>query len=528
MKHRFHILFILGLFLAASAAGQGQVRDFRYAKEANPLLGFGNAALLATFGDGGFSEATGSFVKENGDVIPLEGSPDSWKASAGTRSFRRVSDRLVFSGELDYSYFRGNGMGAQILIEPSDNAINFLEEDFSTSGVKKRETYFLHGGLSWSFNDRLSAGLAIDYKAEDQVKYKDPRFLNVLMDMTVAPGFAIRGEGGFLFGGNLIYRHKVEQLSAGNYGTVDRQYFILVDQGSFYGQKELFEGDVAYVSTQNMRPLTDNRYGLSLQAATGGRNRFSAQLTGLWRDGYFGNRTSSTVVFCEFGGPEAFFEGVLTVPSGKDLQIFTFDAGAKFLSNYTNSYSYKAVAGMSTTVEYTGQSQTFSRTECDATLSWKLRKNDTGYCPDWVFAAVAKGVMRNQYTIIYPEYRKQNYLRASLDLSAERNIKRASDCISFGADLFGCAGFGTANEDGSHASATSTLKSFDDWLYRQFEFDTAARAGAEVSVAWTLLRYAKVAPYIKLSDRFVTLLSAPQYLSGQSRNTALVTLGCNF
>ena len=35
-------------------------------------------------------------------------------------------------------------------------------------------------------------------------------------------------------------------------------------------------------------------------------------------------------------------------------------------------------------------------------------------------------------------------------------------------------------------------------------------------------------PYLKLTDRFVSLLSEPQYLQGRFRNEACIVLGCNF
>ena len=54
------------------------------------------------------------------------------------------------------------------------------------------------------------------------------------------------------------------------------------------------------------------------------------------------------------------------------------------------------------------------------------------------------------------------------------------------------------------------------------------RAGGELSFTWTWLRPRRLAPYLKISDRFTSLLQAPQYLDGRFRNTAQVTLGCNF
>ena len=57
------------------------------------------------------------------------------------------------------------------MLDPSDNAINFLEETTGTVGTKKRETYSLYGGMSYSFSEKLSAGLRFDYIAADQAKY---------------------------------------------------------------------------------------------------------------------------------------------------------------------------------------------------------------------------------------------------------------------------------------------------------------------------------------------------------------------
>ena len=167
------LIVVLTFCLAASAAGQEPVRDFQLAVERNPLLSFENAAGLSSLGEEHFSEATGSFIMHYGGLVPLEGSPDSWKLNVGTRSFQRVSDRIVFAGGLSYAHARGKGMGAQILMDPSDNPVNFLEEDGTTVGQKKRETYSLYGAISYSFSDRFSAGLRVDYTAADQKKYKD-------------------------------------------------------------------------------------------------------------------------------------------------------------------------------------------------------------------------------------------------------------------------------------------------------------------------------------------------------------------
>ncbi len=529
MKHPRLFTCILALCLVVPAAGQGPVRDFRYAKEANPQLDFGNAAYLSTLEGVGFSEAVGTVTKENGAIIPIEGSPDSWQAGIETGAFRRVSERLVFSGKLSYSYFKGARMGAQILMHPSANLLNFLEEDDATLGDKKREIYSMMGGLSYSLGDRCSVGLRVDYMAADQTKYKDPRFSNVLMDLQLAPGILFHGSDAFSFGGNFIYRHSLEQLSGGVFGTKDRQYFILVDQGGFLGSREIFEGDIGYVSVSNARPLSLDQYGLSLQTVVGSHHRFYGQFEGLWHNGYYGSRTSTSVVFCEFRGPEVRFNGLMTLPSGNDLHRIELSAGASFLSKLTNIYSYKSETGMTTTVEYHGQNETLTRSDFEARLAYTLEKGLGGYRPEWVLCVSADAFLRDQRTAIYPDYRDHNYWNLTLALSAERNFKRSSDCISIAAQTLFAAGAGNDKVDGSYSSeGASKLRSFDDWLFRQFEYDTASRVGAELSFTWTSLRPKRLAPYVKVSDRFVSLLSEPQYLGGRTRNVASLSLGINF
>ena len=160
MRFRIPVICVLGFCLAASAAGQGPVRDFQWEAEKNPLLGFSNAAGLSSLGNGGFSEAFSSFTKENGDVISLSDSPDAWSVDVCTQAFRRLNERIVFSGKLTYSYFRGARMGGPVLMDPRESAINVFEEDSSTAGSKKREVYSLEGGLSYSFSQASWPGLS--------------------------------------------------------------------------------------------------------------------------------------------------------------------------------------------------------------------------------------------------------------------------------------------------------------------------------------------------------------------------------
>ena len=78
------------------------------------------------------------------------------------------------------------------------------------------------------------------------------------------------------------------------------------------------------------------------------------------------------------------------------------------------------------------------------------------------------------------------------------------------------------------STSTTTLRSFDTYLDKDFEFDTATRAGARVALKFEKDINGHLAPYIIISDSFLSLLTEPEYLDGRTRNVALLTLGCSF
>ena len=165
----------------------------------------------------------------------------------------------------------------------------------------------------------------------------------------------------------------------------------------------------------------------------------------------------------------------------------------------------------------------------NARVAYKWEKGLSGFRPDWMLSASVEGNLRNQNVDFYPSRRHQDYLNLSAQVAGERNVKRASDCFTFAAGLSFLWGTGDPKTDDAVSNTgTSKLKSFDEWLYRQFEYDTAARAGASLSFTWSLLRYKGLIPYLTVSDRFVSLLATPQYLQGGFRNEAMLTVGVNF
>ena len=114
---RFKITVLISILFAASclpSSGQGPQRnvyEFGFIKDSNPWLTSSNASGISTLQTDRSSFVEAYFDKDDGALIPVEGSDDSWEAGAKTESYVRISDRIAFHGALSYSYFMGRNMG---------------------------------------------------------------------------------------------------------------------------------------------------------------------------------------------------------------------------------------------------------------------------------------------------------------------------------------------------------------------------------------------------------------------------------
>ena len=66
------------------------------------------------------------------------------------------------------------------------------------------------------------------------------------------------------------------------------------------------------------------------------------------------------------------------------------------------------------------------------------------------------------------------------------------------------------------------------YLNRDFEYKTATRVGGGLTFRYTRLFSDRIGGYIQLSDRYISLLQAAEYLKGRNRNILELTIGCTF
>lgn len=527
MRLRKILASICFLAAALQAAGQeaGASREFRYQKETDPYLFLTGPAAVSAF-RGHVSMAETSFRKDNGELISLTESPDSYKVGALTESYISVSDKLSFHGKLSWSYFSGEKMGGQILMDPDFNPVNFLESDVTTVGRKNLENYSLLGAAAYSLDDRWALGAGIEYTSADQTKVKDPRFSSVWMDMKLKAGVSFRPVESRLLGVSLVYRSTLEQLRGGIYGTTDKQYFILTDKGGFYGTLDELAGDYNKIPTSSFRPMKNDFYGLSLQFVGGG---FSNELEVLYRSGYYGKKSSTTATFFEFSGVSAAYDAQLLAGSGQNLHKATLNLGYELLGNNENLFQYVTKPGENTEVKYTAKNHILDSHRFNAGLGYVWYNGTGGFLPSFTAGATLQGTGYLRKTVLFPFYRNSSSITLSADAFARKSFEKDKSVLSIEINAGFRSGFGNPKSDGAYSStAASNIQSFDVYLNRQFEYDTATAVSAGAAVCYTYRFTDRFAPYARLSDSFTTLLAAPQYLYGSIRNVALLAIGCTF
>ena len=507
------------------------MRDFEYIRSATPWLSSDNAAGLGTLPVKKIANVEVLFEKHNGGLTEIQDSDNSIEAGAATEAFVNITDKFSLHGRLSYSYFSGKNMGGAIFMDPSYNPLNLYESVDTTVGVKNRELYNLMGGFSYSFNPKWSIGAEIDYQAGDQSKRKDPRFINVWMDLGVSAGFRYAPTENFSFGISAIYRRTLENINSKRYGADHNNYYNFIDYGGFYGTRELFTGRDGYVAEGDYRPMFNSFYGGTIQIEGGKNSKIFNEIKFLRRNGYYGKRSSSTVTFTEHVGNIIEYNAILTTFADKDLHRVELDFYYQGLKNNKNTYRFNTSPGGTSEVEYIGNPMNvLDQIDLAGELSYKGFINTEDYRPVWEYGICAEGAWRKQKVTVYPFVRENNVAHIDTRIFGTRNIlDKSRNMFTIGIEGLFSMGFGNPKEDSVQASTTSDPpRSMDLYLNRDFEYKTAMQAGGCLRVRYTRFFGEKIAFYVEAKDSYTTLLKKPEFLKGNYRNILETKIGITF
>ena len=537
------ILSLIGLFILSTLPAWSQTDEWKdeYSRftDLSPWVRSSNPAGTATLPVGKISTVRAELEKKDGGLTDLHESRDCFRPNLEAASYIKVSDRITFYGRMDYSYFKGKDMGGQILMDPYYNPINFLESVDTTTGTKTLEEYTLEGAMAYSLNDRLTLAGKVSFQSADYAKRKDPRSYNQWMDLDASVGARYSlADGKATFGLGLNYVKTIETVAEKLFGTIDRQYYCFVDYGASFGKVEVIDGDNGYLSVSNERPMFNQFFGGSAQAGfkVGGVDAF-LDLGAAYRKGYFGKKASGSVRFCDFDGMRYTLDTRISFRTGKLLNRIDGNWNMMTSLNKENSYRVSTNPGQNPEIQYFGSQEVGDKTVGRIKARYSIEKQVDGAADifkpaPWAVSIGFERFFMNQTATSYPFYRKQRLAQNTVNAVAVKNFIMRGNFLSLtlGAN-YSFAGDNLKNEDGQYSSASGNPRTNETYLNRNFEYFDASSTGGDASIRYTLVRKTGKRHYsvfVDLSDSYRRLTSDPEYLTGNYRNTIILTIGCNF
>lgn len=465
--------------------------DFGYYKKSDAWFTSENAAGLNNVDSSRVSVIETFANKGQGNFINYFQSSNSYVYGGLTESFYRLNQRTVFYGKVHYSRFNGEEMGGSALIDPYYNPMNIIEYADSTAGIKSMDTYHLVGGFGTRLSDKLSLGLKMDYKTVSYFKTRDLRHVNDLLDMSVTAGFRYKWGRLADIGINYYYRRSIESIVFSSAGNTDQQFNSLISFGSFLGMQERFSL-YGYTASGNKRPYFNEFHGLTVQfeLLPDYEVRLFNEVGVKFRNGYFGERSASSIVYTEHQADIFQYKGVVSIAKDASLHLVEANLKRESLENYENVYRRETIAGEASIIEYYGQNKVLDQTIHEISLVYTGNLRIENNYPVWVFSLGTSYGSRKQTTIVYPVYRKQEMNLLSANLFVKRNLIIGNNLYGLHLGSSYATGSGVEKNDGQYGSSSgsqSSAATLDHYLYREFEFLTAERMNGNIG-----FRYARL------------------------------------
>jgi hypothetical protein len=536
---KYFILFFS--FIAAhTVAAQDSVMvhypALSYVQQTEAWLGSRNAAGLLFAPAGKISMAEAFAGKGGGGFVNYYQSDDSYEWGAVAESYYRLNDRVVLYGKVRYTNFTGQNMTGSAFINPGYNAFDLSEMADSTRGTKNMETFLLTGGVATHLGHGISLGGKVDYRTANYAKYRDLRHTNKLLDLTASAGLNYQlptndDSWSLIAGGCYLYRRSVEGLSFNMYGVTDKQYYTLINFGSFYGNSELWSTSGSKSYTIDSKPMFNEFNGGALQLNLRLQNGWNVFAEGIYlnRTGYYGKKSPNTYVFTNHNGTETTVNGVLAYNHADARHSLSLQAGKEHLENY-ELISHEDTQGSRSNIIYTGKNLMLNRniTTFHAEYTGSFGVKD--FCPAWQFKAGGDYFSRNQHVSVYPYYRLQNIRNYNAYASASRNIRNGKNQYGITLGVLYGAGGGTPKDDKTYAPPSSQQKppkSLDNLLYQEYDYLTASRLSVHTALEYARNVNPALCAYVNLKFD-LTYAIKTEYISQKSFNFVSLSAGGRF
>lgn len=469
------------------------IPDYEYITTKDAWLSSQNASGLEEFNGSKASIANAYFNKSNGDFINYFESNNSYNYGVNTETYYKISDIVTIYGRVNYSYFKGKNMGGSSLIDPYYNAFNLVEYTDTTRGNKIKETYNIAGGLSTKLTDRWTIGLKGNYTNVSYFKTRDLRHTNDLLNLELTGGLKYKFDNIHL-GLNYYYHRSVESIAFNEYGTVDKQYYTLIDFGGYFGIAQPYSSTDSEGITRgnDPKPYFNEEHEVSLQVnlILNERLSFFSEISAKIGDGYFGERSTTTIVYTEHSSYGYNYSGILTLDNKTSLHQLKLNSSYFALENNLNDYhsGQDSITGK-TIVYYDSQNKINNRNQLNLSVGYQGYFQIENNKPLWSVNANIK--YRSSYLrSVYYDYltiRKQQINQYSSSLSAYRNFYSERNTYRIIAEFSYGTGSGYAFKDEYYTTSTGDLVTKNTYANREFEYFTADRLSGNLGFRYSRL-----------------------------------------
>lgn len=208
------------------------------------------------------SEATigGSYSFGEGRSTSM--APKTWTVGASAASITHL-ERFSMYGRFSFSHTAGYGMTGSMFVNPGRYPIDAME---FTPGEKALQNYAFTGGISVDITQSIRLGARVDCSASNYVKYKDLRYTNFILDLSLRPGVQWH-QGPWSGGLSLAIERNTETVTAEQIGESVNNYQAFLNKGLFYGIQQQWDGGATHLNESGISglPVMEVAYGVAAQ-----------------------------------------------------------------------------------------------------------------------------------------------------------------------------------------------------------------------------------------------------------------------
>ena len=546
MKRILSYLMMSGAVLWAapshlSAQDSLLLRDYQYIKQADPWLTSVNASALTRYQRQSVAEATVYVQHHNGGLIDFSESPRVLQAGANVESFYRIGRRTVVFGNMSYDNYTGRDMGGSAFMHlgadhsllASHYPFDIVEDSLTNTGKKHRDLFHLAGGVGVDIWKGYALGARIDYTAANYAKYKDLRHRNKLMDLQVTVGGYAPLLPWLNIGADYVYHRNTESVYFSTYGSNDKVFKSLIDYAAFTGRVEQF-GEEGYTDSNMEIPLFSDSHGANIQIEA----ILPAELT-LYNEvslstvnGYYGRKSPNTITFTNHHSSRFGYRGQLALHQTQHLHQLTVTVSREKMENNRTTYRSERTENNASYYQYFDDVRTGDKKWTDVSIGYTGHLNIRHELPQWTVKAMLELNHRKLTANLHPYFRTQKLNVSKWLCSATRHLPLAKGMLAATLQLTFQKGSGDAYSDGVYETPSdkqATPPSMDAYLYREYQYQTAAQYGVGASVKYSFVfPQTRLNTFVQADVNYKRANSNYDSLTGRNRVALAIAVGCLF